>query len=42
MQALAGTWQGGGKGTYPTIEGFTYEEEVVLTRLPAKPILAYT
>lgn len=42
MQALEGEWEGGGHGRYPTIEDFDYLETVVLTRLPGKPILAYT
>lgn len=42
MEALAGTWQGTGRGEYPTIETFTYREEVSLTPLAGKPILAYS
>lgn len=39
---LEGTWSGTGRGDYPTIEAFTYEETINLDRLPGKPILAYT
>lgn len=42
IETLTGTWQGSGKGHYPTIETFSYEETTVLNRLPGKPILAYT
>lgn len=42
MEALAGTWRGGGRGEYPTIETFDYREEVSLTPLAGKPILAYS
>jgi hypothetical protein len=37
---LLGTWQGTGKGEYPTIEPFAYEEEVRFTH-NGKPFLAY-
>ena len=42
IEGLEGTWKGEGRGEYPTIEGFTYSEEITLTRLAGKPILAYT
>jgi hypothetical protein len=37
---LLGTWQGEGKGIYPTIPSFSYGEEVRFTEL-GKPVLAY-
>jgi len=37
---LIGTWRGAGEGHYPTIEPFTYEEEVEF-RHSGKPLLAY-
>jgi hypothetical protein len=40
LAAWAGTWVGTGRGTYPTIEPFTYREELVLARTP-KPFLRY-
>jgi len=38
---LLGTWQGAGKGKYPTVESFAYEEEVRFAH-NGKPFLAYT
>lgn len=42
MDRLEGTWEGEGRGEYPTIEDFTYSETVTLSRLGDKPVLAYT
>lgn len=38
---LLGTWQGAGTGVYPTIDGFSYAEEVSFTHA-GKPFVAYT
>jgi THAP4-like, heme-binding beta-barrel domain len=37
---LVGTWVGEGRGAYPTVDDFTYAEELAIT-WPGKPLLAY-
>jgi hypothetical protein len=41
LARLIGTWRGAGRGEYPTIEPFTYTEEIVLAD-PGRTFLAYT
>ncbi len=38
---LIGRWRGEGRGDYPTIEAFSYEEEVTFGTIPGKPFLTY-
>jgi len=38
---LVGTWVGEGKGEYPTIESFSYREEITFSPVPTKGFLAY-
>lgn len=40
LAPLVGTWKGPGAGEYPTIEAFTYTEELRFTDV-GKPFLAY-
>lgn len=41
LGVFAGTWVGGGDGHYPTIDDFSYQEEIEFTATPGKPFLAY-
>jgi hypothetical protein len=38
---LLGTWSGAGRGAYPTVDDFTYAEELTFA-WPGKPLLRYT
>lgn len=38
FEALAGVWRGGGAGEYPTIEDFTYTEELTVLPVPDRPL----
>lgn len=42
IDSMEGIWEGTGTGSYPTIDNFSYDERVTLTRLPAKPVLSYS
>lgn len=41
LDSLVGIWKGTGRGHYPTIENFEYEETVEFSRIPDKPFLVY-
>ncbi|GAA4756827.1 FABP family protein [Gordonia alkaliphila] len=41
LAAFAGVWRGAGEGHYPTIDDFTYTEEIELSPVPGKPFLFY-
>jgi hypothetical protein len=36
--SIAGTWRGGGHGSYPTIDDFEYTEEIVILPVPDRPV----
>lgn len=36
--ALAATWRGGGRGEYPTIDPFSYVEELVIAPIIGRPV----
>ena len=38
LSPLAGTWRGGGEGSYLTIEPFAYLEELVVEPVPGRPV----
>jgi hypothetical protein len=42
LRFLLGKWRGSGEGVYPTIEPFSYTEEITFTAGPGKPFVAYT
>lgn len=41
LDALVGTWSGPGRGVYPTMVDFEYEETIEFSRIPGKPFLVY-
>jgi hypothetical protein len=41
LAQLGGRWVGGGDGHYPSIDDFSYEEEIEFVTTPGKPFLAY-
>jgi uncharacterized protein YceH (UPF0502 family) len=41
LAAFVGTWAGRGEGRYPTIDDFAYTEQIEVTPVPGKFMLAY-
>ena len=41
FEFLLGTWKGAGKGRYPTIKDFTFEETLTFEAQPGKPFFVY-
>lgn len=39
---LLGTWKGQGEGGFPTINSFSYIEEINFSHHPSRPVVAYT
>ncbi|QHN97231.1 UPF0678 fatty acid-binding protein-like protein [Arachis hypogaea] len=42
LSFLLGTWRGQGEGGYPTINSFSYAEELHFSNSPNKPVIGYT
>lgn len=42
LSYLLGTWRGQGEGGYPTINSFSYGEELHFFHPPNKPVIGYT
>ena len=41
LRELLGSWHGTGRGGFPTIDEFTYDEELVFTSDAVEPVISY-
>ncbi len=41
LRRFIGTWRGTGNGGFPTIDTFTYDEEIVFTSNDIEPLIRY-
>ena len=42
ISALIGKWLGKGQGFYPTVQPFSFSEELEFVAIPNKPVISYT
>ena len=42
LSVLVGKWVGNGQGFYPTVQPFSFSEELEFVAVPNKPVISYT